>query len=331
MVESVFEDLTAYKNRNSGIWGRGEMHTFRNVKLADNAIGFTHASGNFGQSDYTSRVVDSLFVGETDNIGNPKTPAEIAYGRSLPKPAMPDFPIRGYEYYDYRHDVVNDTFRNLRGQRHPQDGSDFLPDVYELRDQYRKLRRGREIHQRQAGVFPEDGAQVGQRFAGNAAWKTAVIHDKDGSVGGVPNSYILINDGVYDSIAADAGDCKFKPSWNAAVCKGDIGRLDVGGPARFRRFGGPPGARPPAHPAGAAAVPAARTRRSRGAPLPRWSRRRPRRTVLRSGCPRTASAARRSQPQWQGLHLDAKQRSRRHRDQIDHRKAIREPGPQRTG
>jgi hypothetical protein len=40
-LESVFEDLTAYKNRNGGIWGRGEMHVFRNVKLADNAMGFT--------------------------------------------------------------------------------------------------------------------------------------------------------------------------------------------------------------------------------------------------------------------------------------------------
>ena len=45
-VESVFEDLTAYKNRNGAIWGRGEMHVFRNLKLADNAIGFTHASGD---------------------------------------------------------------------------------------------------------------------------------------------------------------------------------------------------------------------------------------------------------------------------------------------
>ena len=49
-VESVFEDLTAYKNRNGGIWGRGEMHVFRNLKLADNAIGYTHASGDFGRS-----------------------------------------------------------------------------------------------------------------------------------------------------------------------------------------------------------------------------------------------------------------------------------------
>src|ERR1700723_3726275 len=48
-LESVFEDLTAYKNRNGGIWGRGEMHLFKNVKLADNANGFTHASGAFGR------------------------------------------------------------------------------------------------------------------------------------------------------------------------------------------------------------------------------------------------------------------------------------------
>jgi cell migration-inducing and hyaluronan-binding protein len=54
--------------------------------MADNGIGFTHASGSSGRSAYTSRMVDSLFVGETDNIGNPTTPAEKATGRSLPFP-----------------------------------------------------------------------------------------------------------------------------------------------------------------------------------------------------------------------------------------------------
>jgi hypothetical protein len=52
------------------------MHTFRNVKLADNAIGL-HACRwrAVGRDPYTSRVVDSLFVGETENIGNPTTEA----------------------------------------------------------------------------------------------------------------------------------------------------------------------------------------------------------------------------------------------------------------
>jgi cell migration-inducing and hyaluronan-binding protein len=58
-------------------------------------------------------VQDSLFVGESDNIGNPSTPEEIAYGRTLPH-VTADFPIRGYEFYDYRHDVVNTTFVNYQ-------------------------------------------------------------------------------------------------------------------------------------------------------------------------------------------------------------------------
>jgi hypothetical protein len=70
------------------------------------------------------------------------------------------------------------------------------------------------------------------------AWKTAVIRDKDGSLGGGPNSYVLINDGVNDSIAADAQACENKPAWNAVICKGDVGRLNVGGPGGGGRFGG---------------------------------------------------------------------------------------------
>src|SRR6185436_20052440 len=42
-VESLLVDLTAYKNRNGGVWGRGELHVFRNLKAADNAIGFTNS------------------------------------------------------------------------------------------------------------------------------------------------------------------------------------------------------------------------------------------------------------------------------------------------
>ena len=57
----------------------------------------------------------------------------------------------------------------------------------------------------------------------STAYKTAVIRDLDGSFGGGSDSYVLINDGVNDSIAADAQDCVVKPTWNAAVCRATSG------------------------------------------------------------------------------------------------------------
>jgi hypothetical protein len=90
---------------------------------------------------------------------------------------------------------------------------------------------------------------------GNGRYKTSVFHDVDGSVSGVPDSYILIND-KSNGIAINEA-CEMKPTWNAAVCKGDVGRLAVatpgpaanpipgrgpGGPVVVRRGGpgGPP-------------------------------------------------------------------------------------------
>src|SRR3569623_1176829 len=104
-------------NRNGGVWTRGELLLFRNARLADIAIGMTNSTGTFGSERFTARLVDSLVVGETGNTGNPPTPEEIAYGRSLPKTRIPDFPIRGYEYYDYRYDVVNTTFLNYQDDK----------------------------------------------------------------------------------------------------------------------------------------------------------------------------------------------------------------------
>ena len=237
-LESVFEDLTAYKNRNGAIWGRGELHVFRNVKLADNAIGFTHASGEFGRYPFTSEVIDSLFVGETENIGNPRTDAEKAYGRSFPKPEMPDYPIHGYEFYDYRHDVENTTFRNFEDNATRKSGA----ISYLLYTSFGVSSNNSVDHVKFVNAkpvyFPPMERKWGSDNFGSTAYKTAVIRDKDGSFGGGPDSYVLINDGVNDSIAADPGACEIKPTWNAAVCKGDVGRLNVGGPGGGRGYGG---------------------------------------------------------------------------------------------
>jgi cell migration-inducing and hyaluronan-binding protein len=223
-VITVFEDLTSYKNRNGGIWGRGENHLFRNAKLADNAIGYTHSSGSGGQDPFTSLVVDSLFVGETDNIGNPTTPEEVAVGRSLPKPGLPGFPIRGYEYYDYRDDVVNATFVNFQDNdtRHTGALSWLLYTSSGVHTE--NTIKGATFVNAKPVYFPKYVYEYDNDHRGGVAWRTAVIHDLDGSVGGRPDSYILINDGENDSVATDE-TCEIHPSWNAAVCAGDIGRL----------------------------------------------------------------------------------------------------------
>jgi cell migration-inducing and hyaluronan-binding protein len=244
IVETVFEDLTAYKNRNGGFWGRGEMRTYRNIKSADNAIGYTQASGLAGgaslEDPYTSRVIDSLFVGETENIGNPTTDAEKAYGRSLPKPMLPDFPVRGFEYYDARHDVVNTTFRNFEDNATRKTGalSYLLYTSFGVSSNNTiekvKFENAKPVY------FPpmQGNARWANDNGNSSAYRTAAIRDKDGSLGAGANSYVLINDGVNDSIATDTEACEIKATWNAALCKGDVGRLNIAGAGGGGGFGG---------------------------------------------------------------------------------------------
>ena len=195
-METVFEDLTAYKNRNGGFWGRGEMRTYRNITSADNAIGYTQASGLGGgaslEDPYTSRVLNSLFVGETENIGNPSTPEEKKYGRSLPKPMMPDFPIRGFEYYDARHDVVNTTFRNFQDNATRKTGAlSYLLFTSFGVSSNNIIDHVKFINAKPVYFPPMQGNARWASDNGNSqAYKTAVIRDKDGSLGFGPNAYV---------------------------------------------------------------------------------------------------------------------------------------------
>jgi len=224
VVVSVFDNFTGYKNRNGAVWGRGEMHLYRNLKLADNAIGFTHASGAPGIAPYTSRVVDSLFVGESDNIGNPTTPEEIAYGRSLPAAAA-DFPIRGYEYYDFHHEVENTAFVNYvpNAQRDAGALSYLLFTSFGMSPE--NWVKGLTFVNAQPVSFPPMERRWASDYGRSAAYKSAAFRDLDGSVGGKPGAYIVIDNGI----AADEKSCEIKPGWNAAICDGDIGRFGIAG------------------------------------------------------------------------------------------------------
>jgi cell migration-inducing and hyaluronan-binding protein len=227
-VETVFEDLTSYKNRNGGIWGRGELHIFRNMKLADNAIGMTHSSGSFDGKRFTSRLENSLVVGETDNIGNPATPEEVAYGRSLPKPPIPDFPIRGYEYYDYRDDVVNTTFVNFQDNDRRKTGALSWLLFTSSGVSTENTIRGAEFVNAKPVYFPNIDPRFDNDNRGGVAYRTLSIHDLDGSVTGTPDSHIMLHDGENNSVVTD-DTCEIRSAWNASVCTGDVGRLYLAG------------------------------------------------------------------------------------------------------
>ena len=226
VMETHFENLTAWKNRNGGLWGRGDLYVYSNMTLADNAIGMTQAAGDIGSLPFSSRLIDGLVVGETDNIGNPSTPEEIAYGRSLPKPAIPDFPIRGYEYYDYRDDVVNTTFVNFQDNSLRKTGAlSFLLFTSAGLSTNSSIQGAQFVNAKPA-YFPKYDTRFDNDNRGGNAYRTLSIHDLDGSVTGIPDSHIMLHDGENDSVVTD-DSCEIHPSWNAAVCTGDVGRLNL--------------------------------------------------------------------------------------------------------
>jgi cell migration-inducing and hyaluronan-binding protein len=152
---------------------------------------------------------------------------------------MPDFPIRGYEYYDYRHDVENVTFRNYQDNATRKTGAiSYLMYTSAGVSTENAIERAKFIDAKPV-FYPPMERKWGNDNLGGVAWKAAAFHDKDGSVGGIPNSYILIHDGVWDSIATDEQACEIKKDWNAAVCRGDVGRLSFGGGGGARGGGAP--------------------------------------------------------------------------------------------
>src|SRR4051812_28488650 len=225
-LETHFESLTSYKNRNGGLWSRGDLFVFSNLKLADNAIGMTPSAGDLGSSRFKTRLVDSLVVGETENSGNPKTPEEVAYGRSLPKRRIPDFPIRGYEYYDYRDDVVNTTFVNFQDNDRRKTGALSWLLFASSGVSTGSTISGAKFVNAKPVYFPKIDPRFDNDNRGGVGYRTLSIHDMDGSVTGIPDSHILLHDGENDSVVTDS-TCKIQPTWNASVCTGDIGRLNL--------------------------------------------------------------------------------------------------------
>src|SRR5690606_5256142 len=162
-------------------------------------------------------------------VGNPRTPEEVAYGRSLPKPLIPDYPIRAYEYYDYRNEVQDTTFVNYQDNDLRKTGAlSWLMFNSSGVTTASTIRTATYINAKPV-YFPNYDTRFDNDNRGGGSWRTLSILDLDGTTSGIPNSHILLHDGVSNSVATD-DSCTIHPDWNASVCPGDLGRLNFSPP-----------------------------------------------------------------------------------------------------
>jgi cell migration-inducing and hyaluronan-binding protein len=91
-------------------------------------------------------------------------------------------------------------------------------------------------------------------FGSFAGWNGAVFKDVDGSLGAGPNAYVVLDTGI--AAAPGDKDCRIEPTWGAALCKGDLGRLTINAGAAGGGRGGPGAA--PGGPAAPGAAPGGR-------------------------------------------------------------------------
>jgi cell migration-inducing and hyaluronan-binding protein len=151
----------------------------------------------------------------------------------LPQPAVADFPIRGYEFYDYHHELDNNTFVNYQDNATRKTGAiSYLLFTSFGMSSNNTVQRSKFINAKPVYFPPIDNRWSNDDY-GNTVYKTAVFKDKDGTITGVPNSYIVNVTGI----DVDKS-CEAKPTWNAVVCKGDVGRMNVGGGGGAVGFGG---------------------------------------------------------------------------------------------
>src|SRR6185295_13523151 len=87
---------------------------------------------------------------------------------------------------------------------------------------------------------PERRWSFSGEFGSFAGWNGVVFKDVDGSLGAGPNSYVVLDTG--SAASADDKDCKIVPTWGAALCKGDLGRVTINNGAAGGGRGGPGGA-----------------------------------------------------------------------------------------
>lgn len=208
-VVARFDGLTAYMNRDRGVWLRGENHVVSNAVLADNRSGATFASSE-------SFLEDSLVVGETANKGMTEDWEDTGHeGRALPFFWEPDVQVTGFEFYDGRVGVRNTTFVNFEANPvRPSGALGYLaPDAFSI-DPKNFAEAVSFVASTPVYLAPPEAGMDGDL--------AKVFVDRDGSVTGTPGKAVVVD----NPFLLQTG-CQLRTAWNAHVCPSDYVSLYV--------------------------------------------------------------------------------------------------------
>lgn len=212
-ARAIVDSPTAYKNRRDGMWlttqtpanGAGEFYV-RNARMADNLTGMI-APGFVV-------VEDSLYVGESANLGNPKQGEPVSpQGNTLPLPQKPAEKILGHKVYAGPNLVRNSVFANfITSSTRPAGAVGFREDLVTGPPPWNVFRGLTLINSNAAYIH------------GDSKNKSLIARDVDGTLTGSANSTLSSE---YPSIyLTNAASSVYKPEWQ--------GYLNTHGVAQFR-------------------------------------------------------------------------------------------------
>ena len=221
IVPVIFEDFTAYRNRNRGVWLRGSLHTVRGAVLADNAIGATFASND-------TQLEDSVVIGESANKGTPgQYERKGLDGRSLPQAYNDDvakFPIRGFEFYDGKVGAARVTFVNFQSNAlRPASALSYLRFTDFNIDPRNAASELQFQNANSVYLALEQAEPTAPTSDGMDGYRSAVFKDTDGSVTGSSGRSVVVNNPFLLN-----GNCSApKAEWgSAAVCNNPYGTFN---------------------------------------------------------------------------------------------------------
>ncbi|XP_013411812.1 cell surface hyaluronidase [Lingula anatina] len=223
--EVILSRYTGYKNMVQNAWLRGSPVTMEKSSFSDSPLGVTFSIAG-GHPQY---VRDSVFVGQSENIGEPavvldrETRRYVYIPRSVPSPRI-DRPVTGALFYDRPVYFENNWFGG------------YATDAYRPAGAIGFKRRDRGFSSSTNGVrgamfgFTDgvdgnrmlDGDESVPGFGDEGGDKNKVMTDYDGSITGTAGAFV-----VKQRQFVNTQNCYNKTNWNLAVCPDRMAKIKI--------------------------------------------------------------------------------------------------------